>query len=86
MYPGINVAALLQAHTDLVVDVVWAMLTTQSIFTDLTVAELSDWERIFLYATASEVEAALQAAGPVHSGPPIASPLIIDGRLWEVEM
>jgi putative transposase len=86
VYPGISVDALLQAHLDLVVDVIWAMLTTQSIFTDLTATSLMDWERVFLYASASEVEAARQATGDVHPNPPIASPLIIDGRLWEVEM
>ncbi len=77
VYPGISVDALLQAHPDLVVDVVWAMLTTQSLFTDLTATSLMDW---------SEGEAARQAANDVHPALPIASPLIIDGRLWEVEM
>ncbi len=86
VYPGISVDALLQAHPDLVVDVVWAMLTTQSLFTDLTATSLMDWERVFLYASASEGEAARQAANDVHPALPIASPLIIDGRLWEVEM
>ena len=86
VYPGISVDALLQAHPDLVVDVVWAMLTTQSIFTDLTATSLMDWERVFLYASASEVETARQTAADVHPDLPMVSPLIIDGRLWEVEM
>ena len=86
VYPGISVDALLQAHPDLAVDVVWAMLTIQSIFTDLTAASLMNWERIFLYASALEVEAARQAANQIHSDPLITSPLILDGRLWEVEM
>jgi len=86
VYPGISVDALLQAHPDLVVDVVWAMLTTQSIFTDLNAVSLMDWEHVFLYTTALEVDAARQAASHVHSDPPIASPLILDGRLWEAEM
>ncbi len=86
VYPGISVDALLQANPDLAVDVVWAMLTTQSIFTDLTAASLMNRESIFLYASALEVEAARQAANHIHSDPLIASPLILDGRLWEVEM
>ena len=86
VYPGIGVDALLQAHPDLVVDVVWAMLTTQSIFTDLTTASLMDWEYVFLYASASEVEVARQATSDVSPDLPIVSPLLIDGRLWEVEM
>lgn len=86
VYPGISVDALLQAHPDLAVDVVWAMLTTQSIFTDLTAASLMDWEQVFLYASASEVEAVRQAANHLSSDLPLASPLILDGRLWKVEM
>jgi putative transposase len=86
VYTGISVDALLQAHPDLVVDVVWAMLTTQSIFTDLTAASLMDWERVFLYATASEAEAARQATNHVSPDLPLAFPLILDGRLWEAEM
>ncbi len=45
-----------------------------------------NWERVFLYASTSDVEAARQATGGAHPDPPIASPLIIDGRLWEAEM
>jgi putative transposase len=86
VYPGISVDALLQAYSDLVVDVVWATLTTQSIFTDLTATSLMDWEHVFLYASASEVEVARQARGNVHPNLPIVSPLIIDGRLWEIDM
>ncbi len=86
VYSGVSVATLLEAHPDLVVDVIWAMLTTQSIFTDLTATSLMNWEHVFLYARASDVEAAKQP----KEGPPslssIASPLLIDGRLWEAEM
>src|SRR5216683_1192462 len=35
VYPGVSVAALLDAHPELAVDVIWAMLTSQHIFTDL---------------------------------------------------
>ena len=86
VYPGISVAALLEAHSNLVVDVVWAMLTTQSIFTDLTATSLMNWEHVFLYASASDVEIAKQLKGKAEPITSIASPLLIDGRLWEAEM
>jgi putative transposase len=86
VYPGISVAALLEAHPDLVIDVVWAMLTTQSIFADLTATSLMNWEHVFLYASASDVEAAKQPKEGTRPLSSIASPLLIDGRLWEAEM
>ncbi len=86
VYPGVSVAALLEAHPDLVVDVIWAMLTTQSIFTDLTATSLMNWEHVFLYSSASDVEAAKQPKEGTSPLPLVASPLLIDGRLWEAEM
>ncbi len=86
VYSGVSVAALLEAHPDLVVDVVWAMLTTQSIFTDLTATSLMNWEHVFLYACAEDVETAKQLKEGISPLPLIASPLIIDGRLWEAEI
>lgn len=86
VYPGVSVAALIAAHPGLIVDVVWAMLTTQSLFTDFTATSLMNWEQVFLYPTAKELEAARQAATAVEPDPPIASPLLMDGRLWEAQM
>ncbi len=86
VYPGVSVATLLEAHPDLVVDVIWAMLTTQSIFTDLTATSLMNWEYVFLYSSAMDVEAAKQPKEGISPLPLVASPLIIDGRLWEAEM
>jgi len=85
-YPGVSVATLISAHPNLIVDVIWAMLSTQSIFTDFTATSLMNWEEVFLYPTANELEAARQ---PETSDPPrsvMASPLLMDGRLWEAEM
>lgn len=86
VYPGITLAALLQAHSNLVVDVVWAMLTTQAIFTDLTTTFLMNWEQVFLYARAEDVEMAKQPEEETLPAPLVASPLLIDGRLWEAEI
>ena len=86
VYPGVSVSALMEAHPDLAVDVVWAMLTTQAIFTDLAATSLMNWERIFLYARSEDVEAAKQSKEGTPQIPSVASPLLIDGRLWEAEM
>jgi len=86
VYPGVSVAALLDAHPELAVDVIWAMLTSQHIFTDLAAAFLMDWEQVFLYPSFEEVEAEKQVDKPVSCSTPLASPLIFDGRLWEAEI
>lgn len=84
--PSISVAALMAAHPDLVVDVVWAMLTVQSIFTDFNATSLMNWERVFLYPTASDLKAARETTPDIRPIQTIASPLLMDGRLWEAEM
>ncbi len=86
VYPGMSVAAFLDAHRGLTVDAIWALLTSQQIFTDLAAASLMNWEQVFLYRSAEEVEAAKQVNRTeiYHSSP--SSPLIFDGRLWEAEI
>lgn len=60
-YPGVSVTALLDAHGGLPVDVVWAMLTEQRIFTDLSACDLMNWDQVCLYRLAEEVEQAKPA-------------------------
>jgi len=86
IYPGISVAVFLDAHPGLTVDVIWAMLTSQQIFTDLAAASLTNWEQVFLYRSAEEVEAAKQPNVAVIHHASSSSPLIFDGRLWEAEI
>jgi putative transposase len=85
VYPGVSVAALMEAHPSLSVDVVWAMLTTQALFTDFTATSLMNWEHVFLYTSAQAVEEAHRSQEKA-TPPLVASPLLIDGRLWEAEM
>ncbi|GER89915.1 hypothetical protein KDW_40770 [Dictyobacter vulcani] len=86
VYPGVSVAALMEAHPSLSVDVVWAMLTTQALFTDFAATSLMNWERVFLYLSAQALEEAHHSQEKATSPPLVASPLLIDGRLWEAEM
>jgi putative transposase len=84
-YPGVSVAALLDAHPHLSVDVVWAMLTSQRIFTDFSASDLMNWDQVFLYQSGAEVEASSRSQ-QVRQATPLASRLLWDGRLWEAEV
>jgi putative transposase len=81
-YPGVSVAALLEAHQGLPVDAVWALLTQQQIFTNLSATSLMNWDQVFLYRRAEEVPAARDRS----QATPLASRLLWDGRLWEAEV
>ncbi len=85
-YPGVSVQSLLDAHPGLPVDVVWAMLTKQCLFTDLSAASLMSWDQVFLYRSAAEVPAANGARHDGKEAIPLASRLLWDGRLWEAEV
>lgn len=86
VYPGVSVAVFLDAHPELTVDVVWAMLTSQQIFTDLAATSLMNWEQVFLYRSVEEAEAAKQLNTVPFRQTSLSSPLIFDGRLWEAEI
>jgi putative transposase len=86
VYPGVSVAAFLDAHPALTVDVIWAMLTSQQIFTDLAATSLLNWEKVFLYLSFEEIEAAKQMNTTAIREVVHSSPLIFDGRLWKAEI
>src|SRR6266568_875096 len=84
--PGVSVAALLDAHPSLPVDVVWAMLTSQRIFTDLSACDLMNWDQVRLYLLAEQVEQAKFTLKLAEGVRQLSTPLLFDGRLWEVEI
>jgi putative transposase len=86
VYPGVSVQSLLDAHPGLPVDVVWAMLTKQQIFTDLSAVSLMSWDQVFLYCSAAEAPAAIGERQDGKEAIPLASRLLWDGRLWEAEV
>ena len=55
VYPGVSVAQLMEAHPDLCVDVVWALLTRSVIFTDLSATSLMQWDQVLLYRSETEI-------------------------------
>jgi len=84
-HPGIRLTDLLAAHPDLSVDVVWTLLATRHVFTDLTRAPLMRHDQVVLYGNEA---AALQTLAPPIMAPcpqALAPPLAWDGRLWLVE-
>ncbi len=85
VYPGVNVTAFLDAHPAIAVDALWALLTSQRIFTDLSATSLTNWDQVFLYLRAEDVEKAKPPNKQVESGRRLSSLLIFDGRLWEAE-
>ncbi len=84
-HPGSRLPDLLTAYPDLPVDVVWTLLTTRRIFTDLTRTPLMRHDQVILYGNEA---AALQAPAPPEIAPrpqALAPPLVWDGRLWLME-
>jgi len=84
-HPGIRLTDLLAAHPALSLDVVWTLLATRHVFTDLTCTPLMRHDQVVLYGTEA---AALQTPAPPVMAPRpqgLAPPLAWDGRLWLVE-
>lgn len=84
-YPGVSVAALLRAHPTLPVDVIWAMLSTCLIFTDLSATLLTGHEQVFLYRTEAEMAQAKAHAPSAVTPRSLPSSLVLDSRLWQAE-
>jgi hypothetical protein len=54
--PGLSITQLQDACPDLPVDVLWALLTQQRIFTDLEASSLMQWDQVLLYRSPQEAE------------------------------
>lgn len=84
-HPGSSIAELLDAYPDLPVDVVWLLLSTRRVFTDLSAMLLMRHDRVALYAEESQVEASRSIPSLARDAPLPATPLAWDGRLWMIE-
>jgi len=82
-YPGIRLTEILDAHPTLSLDVVWALLATRRLFTDLNATSLMHHDQVALYRY--EAEAAIAPPVVVSRPQSPSPPLIWDGRLWLVE-
>ena len=83
--PGISITQLQDASPDLPVDVLWALLTQQRVFTDLSAASLMQWDQVFLYRSEAEAEESRRHAASLPQPLTLFARLIFDGRLWEAE-
>src|SRR5204863_782335 len=84
-HPGSSIAELLDAYPDLPVDVVWLLLSTRRVFTDLCATLLMRHDRVALYAEESQVQSARSVPSLAPAVPLPATPLAWDGRLWLLE-
>jgi len=83
--PGITVTQLQDACPDLLVDVLWALLTEQSIFTDLSAHSLMQWDQVHLFRSQAETEESRETEARRPLPLPLFTRLRFDGRLWEAE-
>jgi putative transposase len=84
-HPGIPLSELLVTYPGLAVDVIWVLLSTCRVFTDLSATLLMRHEYVTLYAEERQVPKVHQdqSAHPSTSLPD--APVAWDGRLWRIE-
>src|SRR5436305_6517034 len=84
-HPGIPLTELLDAHPDLPVDVVWLLLSTRRVFTDLSATLLMRHDQVSLYADEAQVRVRHSASLTEFSTLLPSTSLAWDGRLWMLE-
>lgn len=83
--PGFSVAEVLSAFPDVPVDVIWALLTHNRVFANLSAASLMQWDQAQLYSTAEEAEHDGRVNTSLGDPLPLFIRIRFDGRLWEAE-
>jgi putative transposase len=85
VHPGILLSDLLATYPALPVDIIWALLATRRVFTDLSTTLLMRHEQVTLYPEEALISPAHQKE-PVDLSVPLPSaPVAWDGRLWRIE-
>ncbi len=84
--PGMSVAELLDASPDVPVDVLWALLTHNRVFTNLSVASLMQWDQVRLYLSVEEADHDQRPGAELSAPLPLFTRIRFDGRLWEAEV
>jgi putative transposase len=81
--PGICVSEVQARYPGLAVDVVWALLATRQLFTDVTATSLMQHAQVRLFRTEAAWRQAAQE--PLHVDESLATPLVClwDQRLWQ---
>ncbi len=84
-HPGISLNELLLLYPSLAVDVIWILLSTCRVFTDLSATLLMRHEQVALYAEERQVPKVHQGELARLSTPLPDAPVAWDGRLWRIE-
>jgi putative transposase len=84
-HPGIPLAELLALYPGLAVDVIWLLLSTRRVFTNLSATLLMRHEHVTLYAEETQVPKVHEKESVRLSAPLPDAPLAWDGRLWRIE-
>jgi putative transposase len=84
-HPGISLSELLALYPGLAVDVIWILLSTCRVFTDLSATLLMRHEHVTLYAEERQVPKVHQGELARLSTPLPDAPVAWDGRLWRIE-
>ncbi len=84
-HPDIRLSELLATYPDLPVDVIWTLLATRRLFTDLGATLLMRHDQVALYAQETQVRSARSVSSTAVIAPPPTTPLAWDGRLWVIE-
>ncbi len=84
-HPGILLSELLSTYPDLPVDVLWLLLSTRCVFTDLSATLLMRHDQVALYAQEMQMRSACSVSSPAVVSPLPPVPLAWDGRLWVIE-
>jgi putative transposase len=84
-HPGIPIAELLATYPDLPVDVLWVLLSTRRVFTDLSATLLMHHDQVALYTEETQVRARKSGEATSFETPLHNQPLAWDGRLWMIE-
>ncbi len=84
-HPGVTLGDLLAIYPDLAVDIIWTLLSTRRVFTDLSATLLMRHEQVRLYAEERQVPRIQPGEILVLPRELPSAPLAWDGRLWWIE-
>jgi len=85
-HPGLRLAEAQAMYPALCVDVVWALIATRRLFTDLTATSLMHHDHVALFC--SEATCVQASRSPARGDEPRAAPLLLlwDHRLWQADV
>ena len=86
MHPGIRLTEAKEAYPALSVDVVWALISTRRLFTDLTAATLMRHDQVTLFRSEAECVQAVRPPALVDESRSAPILLIWDHRLFQADI